>query len=371
MEDNTTHNKPESKSSAPKGKLAGALMRTFRGDITKELGDKAPEIVEKLVPAASASNIAKGTKQDETLKPEMNIPEPEEGRKAKPDSLLHTYKGDVQQLVKRKKISLMRMAADEADRKDGTVYGLAGRKNPIHIDALLLMVLAFILLGIVALGGAYYVYILREQTIIYKPQHNSLIFTESVETVDITGKNARALRQELARVRKGAYYSFGSIAELLLVRQHENIETNALEFTPLSAQEFLEAFDTALPEKFMHIFGDKFMLGLHATEENTPFLVLQTNLYDYAFDGMLTWEGRIEQDLAPLFSPNGEYTEPAMFKGSSAFTDTVMNNLDVRVLRDAEGKIRLLYSFVNKNTLVITTSVHTFVELAGRLRVSQ
>lgn len=366
MEDKI-NNKTEDKKSLKKGSLVAPIMRTFRGDITKKLGNSAQKVVDKLIPSSALAQQS----QDEYTDKEVPTKQIKKEDNTKPDSLLHTYRGDVQDLVKRKKLSLMRMASSEMDRKDTSKYELGKSGKSHHSNNAPFALLAFVMIGIFALVGAYYMYVLRDQARTQLPtQYSSLIFTESIETVDTTGKSPRSLKQDLARIRDSGYYSFGSVVGLLLVKQQKNVENLDMETTPLTSGEFLNALDVTLPERFINVFHKKFMLGFYSTQENIPFLILQTNLYDYAFEGMLTWEGAIEQDLAPLFSPGGKYTEP-VFSGDSSFVDTVMNNLDVRVLRDNEKTVRILYSFVNKNTLLITTDVQAFVELSGRLRVAQ
>ena len=47
----------------------------------------------------------------------------------------------------------------------------------------------------------------------------------------------------------------------------------------------------------------------------------------------------------------------------------VIENLDVRVLKDAEGNVRVIYAFVDRSTIVLTTDVRTLTELAQRIRV--
>lgn len=297
----------------------------------------------------------------------------EKPRGAKPSSLLHTYKGDVQNLVKKRKLSLMRMAASEADKSGHSAYSTNGQKSVgTQSNKLLVTVLSLVLLGVVALGATYYMSILRNQAAQpIQPQHTSMIFTEKMEVVDATDNTSRALKQELAKMLVNGYYSFGSVVELLITKQVNNVEARSIETVVLPGADILKIFDISLDDRFLDLLVGQSILGIHASKENIPFLVVQTNLYDHVFEKMLKWESDIEQDLAPLFSPNGVYAEPVMFSGDASFKDTVMNNLDVRVLRDADNKTRLMYSFVDKNTLLITTDVNTLIEISERLRISQ
>lgn len=50
------------------------------------------------------------------------------------------------------------------------------------------------------------------------------------------------------------------------------------------------------------------------------------------------------------------------------FVDRTIKNKDMRVIQDENGKIYFLYGFANRNTIIITTSVDAFFEVASRLR---
>ncbi len=355
--------------SKPKSSLAGALMRTFRGDITKELGDEAPKIVEQLVPGSVS--VQEQTQSTHEAPIATQNAQEELESKPQPKSMLHTYKGDVQNLVRRKKLSLMRMAAAEADQEDGQKYSVEQKIKHKHSTGLLLLIMALIALGAVSLGGVLYTYIMRSSPVTEIPRHQSLIFTDKIEVVDTTDKIPHVLKQELTRTRNGAYYSPGSVIELLLIERQEDQITQEIVSTPLNTQEILKALGVTDSDTFAKVFRDTTMLGLYSSEENMPFIILQTDIYDYAFERMLIWEDSIESDLAPLFSPRGKFADLEAFSAESVFSDTVVNNLDVRVLRDKDKKTRILYSFVNKNTLIVTTSIPALVELAGRLRSAQ
>ncbi len=292
--------------------------------------------------------------------------------KSKPESLLHTYKGDIQKLVKQNKVSLTHMIAQEANKKGNSGFDNGAEVKNNQTSKTLVLILAFVMLGVLALGSAYYVYVLREQiSAPIIPKHTSLIFKEKMETIDATDKPSRIFKHELTRMRDVEYYSFGSVTELFITKQTGSAETDNLTIVPLSATELLKSLDATLDDRFLNLLHNEFMLGFYSGGENIPFLILQTDLYDYVFAGMLEWESKIEQDLDPLFSPAGKDSELTIFSLDISFADTVMNNLDVRVLRDSEGEIRLLYSFVNRNTLVITTDINAFIEIAERLRIAQ
>ncbi len=62
----------------------------------------------------------------------------------------------------------------------------------------------------------------------------------------------------------------------------------------------------------------------------------------------------MQADLAPLFGTP---------QGVPRFTDAVRDNKSIRILYDSAGTEILLYSFIDKNTVVITTSGEALARL--------
>jgi hypothetical protein len=55
---------------------------------------------------------------------------------------------------------------------------------------------------------------------------------------------------------------------------------------------------------------------------------------------------------------------------NTAFVDRVVDNHDSRVIQNAAGDILLLWTFLDRNTLVITTNQYTLSEVISRLNTS-
>jgi len=347
---------PESAPRVVPGSLNNAVMRTFRGDITKNQGANAHEAVQKFVPQVSP-------KDD----PTQNSTTYTQNPKKRNEAVVHTFKDDVQDLVRHQKMSLTRVAALESDR------GETNKAEPFDTQqwkTTMIVALAVLLLVIAAVlgAGAYYAYRLNavpDQTQQLAP---AIIFTEAREKFDVTDKSSRSITAQLANARRSTLFSLGSIVELYLTRTIEAPEGRSMQ-VHLTASEFLEAIDASVPEAFIQTLSSDYLVGLHVVDESIPFIVLTTTSYGHAFAGMLAWEQHIEENLSPFFSPNTQATKPAITENQNGFKDTIIENIDVRVLRDGTGTIRILYAFVDRKTIVITTNVRTLLEVAQRLRV--
>ena len=88
-------------------------------------------------------------------------------------------------------------------------------------------------------------------------------------------------------------------------------------------------------------------IGFGSYGGSAPCMVLSVPSFDVALGGMLEWEDAIMVDLAPFFGTPGSAT---------GFVDVVIGNRDMRVLYDEDGAERLVYSFPNRTTILITTT---------------
>ena len=112
--------------------------------------------------------------------------------------------------------------------------------------------------------------------------------------------------------------------------------------------------------------------GIHAVDENAPLFVIPVESYERAFAGMLEWEKTMNGDLAPMFAAVPMQTVGADgVIAERTFTDAVIQNYDVRVLRDESGMVQLYYSFPTRNVLIIAESQYSFPELLSRLRADR
>ena len=106
------------------------------------------------------------------------------------------------------------------------------------------------------------------------------------------------------------------------------------------------------------------MLGIYSFDTNEPFIILTTNDFPASFSGMLKWENNMVLDLGKLFSIS-ENT------ATKTFLDQALQNKDLRILKNTSEKTILLYSFIDKNTLVITTNQNILTAIVGKYLIGK
>ncbi len=124
---------------------------------------------------------------------------------------------------------------------------------------------------------------------------------------------------------------------------------------PASSEHIMKALAWNAPGTFTRGLGTHTVLG----SVGEPYLILQSTNFDVAFAGMLTWERNMSEDLAPLFGT------PLINVG---FTDALTSNRTIRILKDGDGKERIVYGFVNKNLIVITTSTEALSKVIEHIK---
>ncbi len=317
------------------------------------------------------------TQETPEKNPAVTIKPPTEAEKAVADreahgqsaviSSVHTLKDDLQNVVKEKKISLVRAVALEQDKKktDEDVqaeFGRADRRK--RVMGILFATFLLFGLGVAALFGVYFVMLGHSAT--ESQQLNSLVFAEQSVALPLENATGSDLKRRIAATRQTQNGSLGSITRI--VPLEPGTTPNAQPRLATTA-EFLNAINSGAPEDVLRSVGPEFFFGLHTVDKNAPVLVIPVTNYDRAFAGMLAWENTMNADLSPAFTP-----VPATILDSNGipsqrvFADDVMRNYDVREIKDDSGQIQLYYSFPSPNLLIIAESTYSFPELLSRLQ---
>jgi hypothetical protein len=116
----------------------------------------------------------------------------------------------------------------------------------------------------------------------------------------------------------------------------------------VTSKEFFSKLGLSAPHSLISTLDETFMLGGITTTKHEPYLIIRSYNFETLFSGLLAWEDSMQSDFTPLFGIPGIE--------NSIFRDAVSNNKSTRILYDGGGNEVLLYSFINRNTVVITTS---------------
>ncbi|MEI6237972.1 MAG: hypothetical protein WCP15_00365 [bacterium] len=120
---------------------------------------------------------------------------------------------------------------------------------------------------------------------------------------------------------------------------------------------------TNVPDALVRALRAPFMFGYYSGENrNEPFAIFQVDFFQGALASMIRYEQSMEQDFTPLFIPlaDNSLATTTFNINATSFSDIIIKNKDVRVMKRRSGQTVLLYSFIDSKTLVITTSNASF-----------
>jgi hypothetical protein len=290
--------------------------------------------------------------------------------------VIRTYNSDIVEAMNKKKESVVSIVAAENKRRLQNEEfeldaGAQKRESFKKISTVVLSATLFVL----GIGSAFYFYgTSGGETAPSASKISSIIFSDEEEEFEITNLSRRQILNELAVIKDNIDLSAGEIENIFITESLDD-KDGVIRKELISASDFFNAINARLSASFMRSLKPEFMLGIYMSGGNQPFLILKTSFYENAFTGMLEWERDIKDDLAPLFGLanssailNEDFGTSTLSIVTPTFSDFVVKNKDARILKNNDGTIALIYSFIDKNTIVITTSENTFGEILARLR---
>lgn len=210
----------------------------------------------------------------------------------------------------------------------------------------------------------------------------SLIFADQEARIEGSG---RELRQALLSLSDR---DLGEGEVVLAYATYSTTTKNGVVEMPVSGGALLAAMELPFPQIVARNIADEASIGMiRAKGEIRPFFILRVSSYERTFAGMLSWERTIKDDLASFYpaftrapievvsaaTSTATSTKPVATSSPAQpvfierFRDDIVDNHDVRVLRDEENNTLMVYGYRDKTTLVIARSEEAFREVVRRL----
>ncbi len=291
---------------------------------------------------------------------------------------IETYGSDINRVVKSGEVSIASIAAAESERRARATAGepvapqeLAPQEAPSPMRPVLIIAGAILILA--ALGIAALL-VLRPGPIAVRSTTTEAPFVEVDHTtlVPVSATSTRdTLMPALESAREGVGLSVGLVDWLYVAQATSSAETPP----PLPIDQLLTTLAPDVPQDLLRALAPQYLMGVHSYDQNQTFLIMRVDSYQQAYAAMLAWEPTMRQDLSPLFSrtppvriagQTGSYEDSSPQLLNTGFTDQVVDNHDARVVLNDTGDILLLWTFLDRNTLVITTNEYTLNEVIRR-----
>ncbi len=278
-------------------------------------------------------------------------------------SSLRTFQDDVANAVNKNKASMVTIVLAEAKKREQNVEfekqsSFSGKNIWITVVSIIL---------IVAGAGVGLFFYIDQKPIPVAQTHiapNALLVVDSEKIIPIKDLSSEEAFSLLTTEKQTSTGAAGSVENILL-QIEDGEKRNA------TASEFLSLLSSTIPGNLLRSIPT-YVFGLHMSLKNEPFIILKVDSYQNAFAGMLNWEKTMFTELGPLFleeAPKASDFAPGGKYGNGTWSDAIIGNSDSRAILNKEtAKYVFLYSFLDKNTILITTNEDTVKEIANRIR---
>jgi len=252
-----------------------------------------------------------------------------------------------------------------AQEAPSTIHEI-NKPSLFSVKRALIFGLVIIFIGGIAAGGLYifnnrssfnFDFAFNQDTPVAEP----IGFFETDEQISIPLEETRLAL--LTKTESSIQASSATITEVRFVTTLEEVGV-----TPVSTQEFFAVLEPRAPSAFIRSLNNEMMIGGIRSDTTDPFIVLKSSAFDIVFAGMIEWEPFMSADLSPLFGEPVARSfdqDARTIDGTLAlhFVDTNIDDHHVRVLYDEAGTERIIYSFIERDTILITTTREAFRQL--------
>lgn len=299
------------------------------------------------------------------------INQPENKNKDIPN--LKTYTSDMAEVIREKEMSVIKIAMAEKEKREREELI---RSTEVSGWSKFFLAMGGIILVAGSIIGIYYLTLKKNEVPV--PVNNTtdrqtIIPYDEKISIDTTKINYTEVN-DLIKLEKEKFGNPKSVRAIFVVTNINGTE----EILPLD--NIFSITNISIPAPIKRSLNGEYMLGVYtpkiiALPENlseevvdykiTPnlFLIVKTTDYNISYAGMLAWEKTMIADLSNSFSTN----QAVSLTEENSFEDTIINNKDVRVLKNSGGRGILYYFFTDKNTLVITSGGEAASEIINRL----
>ena len=276
---------------------------------------------------------------------------------------IETYTKDMAKAIENDKGGLIKKIIHEAEEHEYQKKNLSpdSKKNRIFITV------SFMLIFIAVVVLSFLIFFRKEiNTIPVVSQSASIIFSDKTEFKAIDGLTKDKIAETFLSEVKNTKVKIGGVEGIYLTENQKVV----------GFKRFNKIIKSNLVLGENDFFNDNFLLGafksgLSSVSPNIgdPFFLLKVRSFADAFPLMKNWEQKMLYDLHGFFGVNISPETNYLF--TKNFEDGIIDNKNARILKDNNGKIILMYVFVNDSTIILSDSEMATHEVVLRVNSSQ
>jgi hypothetical protein len=277
-------------------------------------------------------------------------------------SSVRTYRADVQELITKKKVTRTHVAIAEEERRRAIGESSVWEEQKATSVLPLIIAGLFILIGTSVifydLAGKSFPILQREI-----PMQPFLVSGENTRVVGLSLFTRDELAKEIRGIVRKEKLAQGTHLRMSFRAQKD---TNSL---PVPIKTFLLSLEGTVPDALSRSLSTNYEGGLMSAGETKGYLVFTTTYYENSVVGLLSWEKYMMRDLYPVIDPLRAELLPTPTEGT--WRAQTWNGYDLRVFTTTDGRVALVYGWINKKTLIITGSLQVFSELTRLINLPQ
>lgn len=259
---------------------------------------------------------------------------------------LRTYQGDIAKFIKEKDQSAVTIALKEKEEKEKVQREeKAQLKQSVAVKlpsgALRLILSIFLLVAGVLVGG--YAYLSRDINVPVVVESDSLIHADNKAVVEINSLTPMTFKETIFSAKQNVKED--KITEIKI--------SDSANQRPIPLQELLAKLKFNMPPGLSRSLSGEYMVGVFRLKDDSSlFLIFKETDYGIAFRDMLNWEGSLYNNFSSILVSESATSTPV---ANYTFRDYIVSNKDTRAVLEG-NKVKLLYTFLDKNTILITES---------------
>ncbi|MFA7216515.1 MAG: hypothetical protein WC095_00835 [Candidatus Paceibacterota bacterium] len=261
---------------------------------------------------------------------------------------LRTYQGDMQELISETNASVATIAIAEQKRKVEKNFKEEVQKYEVKNKFLVVLGITLFILGIITIGTVYF-FQSRGTEVVSETDKTIVAFSEKKPIITNT---RQSVVSEIGTQIKDWDMPANSVLFLDFTDSMENI-------IPSNVEKTIPLIGPTIPPNLLRSLKNDYMVGIYSFDKNVPFIILKSNDFGISFSGMLKWEETILKDLDFMFNLEGDTSE-------YTFQDESFKNKDLRIVKNKERQTVFLYSFLDRETILITSNEDAFNALLGK-----
>lgn len=288
------------------------------------------------------------------MPPENQTSESEQKKDKTDLPAIRTYKTDAEIFATKSKTSFVSAAAAEIERNNKASFE---KRPPGFFNKIIFAGIFFVLIAASA-GGIYYFFFRPEANLTAKdPEMPQSLISVDEKKVVMLDDDQRDTLLEKFKAALNEPFEQGKIRAIYFQIAREGGKVY------LPPADFVNISEISPPDKFMDYVRSYTLGALSKDEKNFPFIIFKVSDPEGAFREMLNWERLIVNGFRGVFE-----NLPVFGESNETFEDIIIKNQDARMLKN-EGNPVLIYSFFNKNLLIITTSDRALAEIITRYEI--